>query len=1453
MVSKMQKKCAWSEMYQNDGLPWIYPDITDLNLRRTGWLADFVYIFRSHSGEDINHIFENIENEQVAFTSLGNSLQRVQVTVPNLVEIIFQSSTSSSSTLTKGINASWRILSANTCNTGYVKDAQGDCLPLTSGPCSCQPGFARDASGWCQPCAANFFCTGGDAAPAACPPDAASPPGSGAVAACACNAGFQTIMPLGVCADDPTYTQTHYDWMTFEEFTLDCTTAFGPGGSYVGTCTSHDNQPNSAGCVRCCASCRDECAGIWTDPAWAAVKPQPDPNAIFTCRACPAGKYQIEKDCVPCPAFTSSPVSSSRSSDCVCNAGYTKNDQLGQQHSICTACAVGKYKATQGPASCQTCPSGSTNSLSASTSVTECECAAGYTSVSGSCQACAADTYKAEIGNGACISCQANSASAQASISNTNCLCNAGYTQNGQQCTACPAGAYKTSPGSAPCTSCPDNSGHLQIAQTQATACQCYRGFTGPNGGPCTACQALQFKNTNGSAACTACPPGSSSPAASNACVLCAAGKYRSASESVCTDCVAGKYSTAQGAVQASNCVNCIAGKYSSTSGAAAESTCLTCPHASTSIVAGGTLDYCHCAAGTAAPITAIMIGSGCHNVPDGAWTYMQEYHNRHVFRRGERFLYLQWTTWMISWSITPHSQYWKIDNGGGLEFIDLHKRGWHTYGCGSGSFSMTQDVTQCTACPAGQYARRGFHLCLSCAVNTYSTEKSSTCLACPPNSGSSAGSASCQCNAGYSRPDSAGVCTQCAAGTYELGRVCLQCPLNSNSGIGASGLAACLCRPGYFGPPGGPCRPCTHGSYSDSNKAACTACGPNANTSAPAATNPSACLCQPGHAPLAAACSPCRNDTYKATLDNTSCTACTAHSTSPQGSTSANACACSANFLKRAGNGTCARVCAAGFEAGGASLTECVGCRPGAYKTLEGDHACTPCPPNAFSLLANQTSVSSCICQHGFTWNAATQLCNACPPGTFNNRANESQCFVCVSSIPTSSSTACTGLALAPAGYQVTSSGANLELCPANSYNNGSAKACTACPWPQTFTTASGLTSVAQCACRPGYERVGGVGGVSGICTACALGGYKADAGDGACAACPAFSTTQHPASANATACVCWPGYERVGPGTCQLTACAAGSAHLLTQGAASCACALGFYFVANVCAACEDGLFKDFIGNAPCSECGPNAVSLTPRANRTACACAAGFEPGLQDGPDVLGGSCVAQCEAGFGGARGVCALCETGKFKPAKGQVCSSCPAPRSSSPRGNTDKSKCSCGLHTFEVAAADMVVVARLGPLLDNSAESLSGTGALSLAATASRPLWRLEIAFPPSGARSARVTVGGRLVFACARDACRSTTLQLHGMRGALNATALPAAGLTLHWRTRRQVVLADSAGGSTWFAAAAAQTEAWAAAGRLRAGAAVFKNSNVFSTAVSACAACPAGLRCAAHIGAAF
>jgi hypothetical protein len=57
---------------------------------------------------------------------------------------------------------------------------------------------------------------------------------------------------------------------------------------------------------------------------------------------------------------------------------------------------------------------------------------------------------------------------------------------------------------------------------------------------------------------------------------------------------------------------------------------------------------------------------------------------------------------------------------------------------------------------------------------------------------------------------------------------------------------------------------------------------------------------------------------------------------------------------------------------------------------------------------------------------------------------------------------------------------------------------------------------------------------------------------------------------------------------------------------------------------------------------------------------------------------------------------------------------------------------------------------------------------------------QLDIAFPETtstGDHSARVTVGGRLVFACARGSCRSTTLELQGIRVLLNTTSLSSAG----------------------------------------------------------------------------
>ena len=444
---------------------------------------------------------------------------------------------------------------------------------------------------------------------------------------------------------------------------------------------------------------------------------------------------------------------------------------------------------------------------------------------------------------------------------------------------------------------------------------------------------------------------------------------------------------------------------------------------------------------------------------------------------------------------------------------------------------------------------------------------------------------------------------------------------------------------------------------------------------------------------------------------------------------------------------------------------------------------------------------------------------------------------------------TQCAGICRAPAGYQVAVSGANIEPCPANHYNNGSAKACTPCP-AGTLTYETGLTDVVDCPCRPGYHRH------FGVCTACGLGTYKEEVEDHfnslPCTLCPELETTLQTARANASDCVCEPGYERL-HGTCQLTACAAGSTLVITGHAASCQCVAGFEFqstLANgsvVCAACADGLFKDFIGNEGVKQsCGPNTVSSPPRANRTACACKTGYEPGPHDGPDVLGGYCVASCDAGFAGERGVCSVCPAGTFKASRGKLCTACPDSRPSSRPGNTVAAKCSCPHQTFEIDVTNMVVVDSLGPLLDESEESVSALGALLLAANASRPLWRLTMAFKGTGGE-ASVTVAGRLVYSCGRGSCRNTTLELQGMRGTLNASA-PAAKLTLRYRTRRQLILAVGTENKPWWPAAVAQAEAWAAAGRLQAGAAVFRSRSVFSN-VASCNTCPRGLRCAAYV----
>jgi hypothetical protein len=142
-----------------------------------------------------------------------------------------------------------------------------------------------------------------------------------------------------------------------------------------------------------------------------------------------------------------------------------------------------------------------------------------------------------------------------------------------------------------------------------------------------------------------------------------------------------------------------------------------------------------------------------------------------------------------------------------------------------------------------------------------------------------------------------------------------------------------------------------------------------------------------------------CPPDTYKEAFDNSECTPCPQYSTSPAGSASPDNCTCIYDFHKNAGDGSCDRVCAPGFESRGGP--ECHGCLPSYYKPERGDEGCTRCPPFSLSFAYNQTSILSCLCEQGYIRNATSNFCDPCPAGSFNNRVNDTECFNCSTPCP--------------------------------------------------------------------------------------------------------------------------------------------------------------------------------------------------------------------------------------------------------------------------------------------------------------------------------------------------------------------------------------------------------------------------------------------------------------------
>jgi hypothetical protein len=321
--------------------------------------------------------------------------------------------------------------------------------------------------------------------------------------------------------------------------------------------------------------------------------------------------------------------------------------------------------------------------------------------------------------------------------------------------------------------------------------------------------------------------------------VDCGAGKYSTTTgasvASTCLDCGAGKSSTTPGATLTITCIVCSVNTYSVVVGATSSSSCMDYAASSTSLAGSPGSDYCHCAAGTAAPITASF--GGPYYVCQ--WSIYGGYNAATWTNSNGRFLTYgvggMWTIWSSNWSWRArianaatsgihdlhNNSNWGLgaDCGAGVcvyycrtyykavcagegdseghvlvvsfgQYLKMYFNAHHVFragkyaprgsnscqSCDAGKYSMTTGasiVSTCTDCGVGKYATAtGASTCTDYGAGTYSTA-----------TGASVASTCVDCRAGkYSNAtgaSSSGTCADCSAGTF-------------SAEVGATGMATC-------------------------------------------------------------------------------------------------------------------------------------------------------------------------------------------------------------------------------------------------------------------------------------------------------------------------------------------------------------------------------------------------------------------------------------------------------------------------------------------------------------------------------------------------------------------------------------------------------------------------------------------------------------------------------------
>jgi len=167
----------------------------------------------------------------------------------------------------------------------------------------------------------------------------------------------------------------------------------------------------------------------------------------------------------------------------------------------------------------------------------------------------------------------------------------------------------------------------------------------------------------------------------------------------------------------------------------------------------------------------------------------------------------------------------------------------------------------QCILCTPGKYKSEvANNACLECPINTYlnysGADHPDECMPCPANSitnniWGAADITACVCKVGFYGPPG-GPCTPCQTGKYAdvPGQAaCTQCPANQDSPLQSDEITDCACVQGYTGPNGGVCEQCALSTYkTTTGNHSCTSCAVNRMTLETGNSNPDACICTPGY-----------------------------------------------------------------------------------------------------------------------------------------------------------------------------------------------------------------------------------------------------------------------------------------------------------------------------------------------------------------------------------------------------------------------------------------------------------------------------------------------------------------------------------------------------------------------------------------------------------------------------